>query len=147
MKTLICVGTLTLFCLSLHAQAQQSQVFDGYVVHYNALNSDLISPQVAKEYGIRRSASRAMLNVTVINKEERSEGTAVRAAITATAKNLTGQIREIEFREINESDEAIYYIGELSVRNLETFDFTLNVLPEGAAETLTVKFRQQFYTE
>lgn len=147
MKPLIRAGALALLCLSLHAQAQQSQVFDDYVVHYNALNSDLISPQVAKEYGIRRSASRAMLNVTVIQKDEQSDGTAVRAAITATAKNLTGQIREIRFREINESDEAIYYIGELSVRNLETFDFTLNVLPEGAAESLTVRFRQQFYTE
>jgi hypothetical protein len=147
MKPLIRAGALGLLFISLHAQAQQSQNFDDYVVHYNALNSDLISPQVAKEYGIRRSASRAMLNVTVIKKEAQSEGTAVPAAITATAKNLTGQIRDIRFREINESDEAIYYIGELSVRNLETFDFTLNVLPEGAAETLTVKFRQQFYTE
>ena len=51
-------------------------------------------------------------------------------------------------REINETGgEAIYYIGELPVHNLETYQFKLEVTPEGESEQLLVEFRQQFYTE
>ena len=37
------------------ALAQQSQDFGNYVVHYNALNTNLIPPQVAQGYAIKRS--------------------------------------------------------------------------------------------
>jgi len=52
------------------ALAQQSQDFGEYVVHYNALNTNLITPQVAQAYGIRRSSSRALLNITVLKKDD-----------------------------------------------------------------------------
>ena len=42
---------------------------------------------------------------------------------------------------------VVVHIGELRVRNLETFDFTVSVTPEGATEAMDVAFRQQFYTE
>ena len=128
-------------------QAQQSQDFGEYVVHYNALNTNLITPQVAQGYDIRRSSSRALLNVTVLKKVMNNPGTPARAEVTASARNLTGQTREIEIREIADSEGAVYYIGELSVRNMETFDFTVNVNPEDSSQPLVVKFRQQFYTE
>ena len=50
-------------------------------------------------------------------------------------------------REINESDDAIYYLGELSVRNMEAFDFTIEILAEGQEKPFNLRFRQQFYTE
>jgi len=77
----------------------------------------------------------------------KKSGDAARAKVTATGRNLTGQTRKVEMREINEGDGAVYYIGELSVRNMETFDFTVLVTPEGNDKPYTVKFRQQFYTE
>ncbi|MBT8061480.1 MAG: DUF4426 domain-containing protein [Xanthomonadales bacterium] len=147
MKNLVRIGTLGLLWLSCTLQAQQAQEFNGYVVHYNAMNTDMLSPQVAQQYGIRRSSSRAMLNITVLRKSDEGPDTAVRADISATAKNLTGQIRDIEFREINEGEDAIYYIGEITVRNLETFDFMVSVTPDAASEAMPIKFRQQFYTE
>lgn len=88
-----------------------------------------------------------MLNITVLRKSDEGPDTAVRADVSATAKNLTGQIRDIEFREINEGADAIYYIGEITVRNLETFDFMVSVTPETTNEPMPIKFRQQFYTE
>ena len=52
------------------------------------------------------------------------------------------------YAEINEANgEAIYYIGELPVHNLETYQFKLEITPEGESEELLVDFRQQFYTE
>ena len=142
-KTLILLAALT----SLPAIAQQAQEFGDYIVHYNALNSSLITPEVAKAYGIRRSDSRALINISVLKNAEGKTATAVKAKVTASGRNLTGQTRNVDMREIDDGDGAIYYIGELSVRNMETFDFTVVVLVEGQNRPFNVKFRQQFYTE
>jgi hypothetical protein len=142
-KTLVLLTALT----SLPAFSQQAQEFGDYIVHYNALSSSLITPEVAKAYGIRRSDSRALMNISVLKNTEGQTAKAVKAKVTASGRNLTGQTRNVEMREIDDGDGAIYYIGELSVRNMETFDFTIVVLVEGQSEPFNVKFRQQFYTE
>lgn len=147
MKRLALLAALLALLTGRWALAQQSQDFGDYVVHYNALNTNLVTPQVAQAYGIRRSTSRALLNITVLKKVMSNPGTPVKASVTASARNLTGQTRAIEIREITDSEGAVYYIGEWSVRNLETFDFTIDVKPEGGDQELVVKFRQQFYTE
>ena len=147
MKTLLKALALLAVMLSATANAQQAQRFEDYTVHYNALNSSLISPDVAKVYDIRRSDSRALINISVLKNTENQFPMAVKAKVTASGRNLTGQTRKIEMREINERDNAIYYIGELSVSNMETFDFTVLVTPEGQNKPFNVKFRQQFYTE
>jgi len=138
---------MTLLGVSSSADAQQSQDFGDYVVHYNALNTNFIPPQVAQGYGIKRSSSRAILNLTVLKKVMDNPGTPVSAKVSASGTNLTGQLREIEIRELKDTEGAIYYIGEFPIHNLETYNFTVNVQPEGEAEPLLVKFRQQFYTE
>ncbi len=129
------------------SEAQQAQDFGNYVVHYNALNTSLIPPQVAQGYGIQRSSSRALLNVTVLKKVMDTPGTPVKATVTAAGRNLTGQNRDIEIRQITDPEGAIYYIGELPVHNMETYNFTIQVGIPGENEPLVVKFRQQFYTE
>lgn len=144
LSILILIGSLA---FSVDGAAQQSQDFGDYVVHYNALNTSLIPPQVAQGYGIARSSSRALLNVTVLKKVMDTPGTPVRATVTATGTNLTGQLREIEIREIRDPEGAIYYIGEFPVHNLETYRFEVAVAVEGENEPLMVVFRQQFYTE
>jgi hypothetical protein len=131
----------------LSSEAQQSQDFGEYVVHYNALNTNLIPPQVAQGYGIKRSSSRALLNVAVLKKVMDTPGTPVAAAVTATGTNLTGQRRDIEIRKIEDPEGAVYFIGEFPVHNLETYQFSISVAVEGEEEPLIVKFKQQFYTE
>jgi len=127
--------------------AQQSQDFGNYVVHYNALNTNLIPPQVAQGYGIARSSSRALLNVTVLKKVMDTPGTPVSASIKASATNLTGQLRELQIRQIDDSEGAIYYIAEFPVHNLETYRFEITVSIAGEEDPLLVRFTQQFYTE
>ncbi len=144
LTALLLLGALS---FSIAGEAQQSQDFGEYVVHYNALNTNLIPPQVAQGYGIQRSSSRALLNVTVLKKVMGSPGTPVAATVTATATNLTGQTREIEIRRANDPEGAIYYLGEFPVHNLETYRFNIKVTIEGQSDPLVVKFEQQFYTE
>lgn len=141
---LLLLGTLF---VSLDGEAQQSQDFGHYVVHYNALNTNLIPPQVAKGYGIQRSSNRALLNVTVLKKVMDTPGTPVAARISASGTNLTGQVREIDLQKVEEAEGAIYYLGVFPVHNLETYRFNVEVSIDGEEEPLVVKFKQQFYTE
>lgn len=146
MRKAIIVTLLSLFFASPALFAQQAQDFGDYVVHYNAINANQIPPDVAKAYNIQRSSSRAVLNITVLKKALNNPAAPVHAKVTAAAKNLTGQRRDIDIREI-EDQGAIYYLGQFRVRDMEHFDFDVSVTPEGAEEPLQVKFRQQFYTE
>jgi hypothetical protein len=115
-----------------------------WVVHFNAQPTDMLPAEVAKAYGIERSGNRAMLNVAVLRKEEGTTGTPVTANVTVKASNLTGQLKNMALREITEGP-AIYYIGEVPVANQETLVFEIVVRPEGAADSYTIRFRQQFY--
>ena len=146
-RILSALAALSLFLVTQGLQAQQSQDFGEYVVHYNALNTNLIPPQVAQAYGIQRSPSRALLNITVLKKVMDNPGTPVKAEIMTTATNLTGQRRQIEMREILEPEGAVYYIAEFPVHNMETWRFEIDVRIAGEHEPLMVKFKQQFYTE
>ncbi len=132
--------------LSSNAMAQRSQDFGNYVVHFNALNTNLIPPAAAQQYGIQRSSTRALLNITILSKVMNTPGTPVHAKVTATGRNLSGQLRDIQIKEVDDQG-AIYYLGQLRVRNEETFDFTVNITPDGEQEPLVVRFRQQFFTE
>ena len=89
-----------------------------HVVHFSAQSTDQLPPEVARAYNIVRSKNRAMLNVSVL---EEATNNAVAAAVTVKTVNLTGQLKSVTMREINEQD-AIYYIGEVPVANRETPD-------------------------
>ena len=138
---------ITTLLVSGNSEAQQSQDFGDYVVHYNALTTNFITPEVAKAYAIKRSSSRVLINITLLKKVMNNPGTPVKAKVKASGTNLTGQLREIAIREIKDTEGAIYYIGEFQVHNLETYKFAVEVLPAGEEEPLMVKFQQQFYTE
>lgn len=138
-----------LLVLPASAPAQQAEDIGNHRVHYNALNTSALPPEVASAYGIQRSGSRAMLNIAVLRKAESADSmdTPSRAQVSARAVNLTGQSRDIELQEI-EDDDAIYYIGTFRIHNEETLTFTITVQPEGSEQApQTFTFQQQFYTE
>lgn len=142
------VLVLGMLAVSTNTPAQQSLDLGEYVVHYNALNTNLLPPQMTQIYGIQRSPNRAMLIITALKKEENNPlGTPVHAEVTASALNLSGQRRNIEMREISDLSGAVYYIGVLTVYNLESFKFTVNVKIEGLEELAVVQFSRQFFTE
>ena len=87
-----------------------------------------------------------MLTVSVIKKDAAGVDKPVRANITASASNLTGQFRQFKVREVDEAN-SIYYLSEFHVAHEEMLDFVLQVLPEGSTKPLIVEFRQKFYTQ
>lgn len=136
----------TLLTLSWATHAENSQDFGDYVVHFIALSTTDLSPSVTREYDIKRSKNRGMINIAVLQKVLGTTGAPVSAEISASATNLTGQKRDIALREIREGT-AIYYIGEFPITHEETLRFKVLVKPEGEGEAQQVKFKQQFFTE
>lgn len=127
------------------AEATSSDIGD-YVVHFSAQTTDQLTPDVARAYNIVRSKSRAMLNVSVVRK---SDGQSVPATVTVKTTNLTGQLKNVTMRKIEEPGDtvAVYYIGETPVANRETLLFDISVKPEGQNTMSEVRFKRQFYTD
>ncbi len=114
-----------------------------HVVHFSAQSTDQLPPEVARAYNIVRSKNRAMLNVSVLQESDRS---AVVANVSVKTVNLTGQLKSVTMRQINEGD-AIYYIGEVAIANRETLVFDISVTPEGSDRVSDVRFKRQFFTD
>jgi hypothetical protein len=123
-----------------------SKDFGEYVVYFNALNTDQLTPEIAREYEIVRSKSRAMLSVSIHRKGENGQTTAVTGAVAASGVNLTGQLKTMTLREIREA-EAIYYIGELAITDGEVLIYTIDVTPSNDPSRFTVRFKKQFFVE
>lgn len=121
-----------------------SRDFGGYVLHFNAIRTDSLTPEIATNYGIVRSANRALLNISMVKKAEGSPGLPVPGKVTAQAVNLNGQFKDLTLREIREG-EAIYYVGDVAVTNDETLVFTVDAMPENTSTPLSVKFQRQFF--
>ena len=75
--------------------------FGNYEVHFNALRTDTLTPDIARSYGIQRSKNRVMLNVTLLHKEaDQSPRKPMNAAVQVDAYNLNGQLKNLEMRRI-----------------------------------------------
>jgi hypothetical protein len=114
-----------------------------HIVHFSAQSTDQLPPEVARAYNIVRSKNRAMLNVSVLRESDHKP---VMADVTVKTVNLTGQLKNVTMRQIEEQD-AIYYIGEIPVANRETLIFDISVRPEGTDTASDVRFKRQFFTD
>ena len=124
------------------AGASSADIGD-HVVHFSAQSTDQLPPEVARAYNIVRSKNRAMLNVSILRE---ADGKPVAAEISVKTVNLTGQLKNVTMRQINEQD-AVYYIGETPVANRETLVFDITVMSDGADTASEVRFKRQFYTD
>ena len=114
-----------------------------FVVHFSAQSTDQLQPEVARAYNIVRSKNRAMLNVSILRE---ADNVPVPGDVQVKTVNLTGQLKNVTMRRIDEQD-AIYYIGETPVANRETLIFDITVQPEGVDTPSEVRFKRQFYTD
>ncbi|MBB6094774.1 hypothetical protein HNQ60_003661 [Povalibacter uvarum] len=118
--------------------------FGNYEVHFNALRTDTLTPDIARSYGIQRAANRILLNVTLLHKDaDQAPRKPVNATVQVDAYNLNGQLKNLEMRRIAEG-EAIYYIGETSIAGSEILVFDIKVTPEGESQPLEVKLKREF---
>jgi hypothetical protein len=114
----------SLLWLVLPAQAQQSEMFGPYELHYSVVNTTFIEPKVAATYGITRGEKRAILNLAV--REHLPDG-----GDEARSMLLKGRTWDLiqDFKFINE----------------EWRFFEVTFRPEGADRSYTFKLKHQLY--
>lgn len=122
------------------------ETFNDYVVHYTAQMTTELTAEVARALGISRGESLAMLNITVLLRDDAEEREPVTADIEVEATNLAGQLQGIAIREVRDG-EAIYYIGEFTVAHEEILTFDVHVRPHGVEVEHEFSFQQQFFTD
>ncbi|GGA86014.1 hypothetical protein GCM10011521_25630 [Arenimonas soli] len=132
-----------LFTLSLPAAANSKRVGD-LRVYFNALPTTELTPEVARQYGITRSANRALLNVSV-RRGEPGADVAVPAKVLAVATNLAGQRNGVSLREVRDG-EALYYLGNVPINGQDTLTFEIEVIVQGQAP-IKASFRQEFFPQ
>jgi len=128
---------------ALEPATSSSRDFGNYVLHFNALRTDALTPEIAKSYNIARSANRALLNISIVKKVEGTPGVPVGGTVNAQAVNLNGQFKDLTLREIREGN-AIYYIGDVPVANDETLVFTVEATPVNESSRYSVRFQREF---
>ena len=119
---------------------------NGYTLHYNALNTDFLTPEVARQYGLTRSKHRGMLNIAVLRDQAGTTGQPVTAKLRVEAADLMQKPKNIELREIREGD-AIYYIGEFPIIHREVVNFRVQATPQGESRAINARFSQEFYVD
>lgn len=125
-------------------QAENTLQRGNLVLHYNAVASTSLTPEVARRYAITRAPHRALLNISLQDLQADGRWRSIVARVSVEATNLDGQRQQLTVREIREGD-AIYYLAEPRVADPDTLSFALSVLPEGATEAMTVRFQQEFF--
>ncbi|MBU1225277.1 MAG: DUF4426 domain-containing protein [Gammaproteobacteria bacterium] len=137
---------LTALCLcsvAAVAHAEIAQKFGPLEIHYNALTTDELLPDVARSYKIERSKTRGLVTMSVLMRNKLGALTPVPAKISVYVTNLNQQLANITMREINEGT-AIYYLGEFRVAPPDTLKFTAAVEVAGEPKREMV-FTQKFY--
>ncbi|MDH5272256.1 MAG: DUF4426 domain-containing protein [Gammaproteobacteria bacterium] len=118
--------------------------FDDLEVHYNAVRTDQLTPEVARAYGIERSPSRVLLNVAMLTKTPGGAAKPVDGAVSASAHNLNGQLKSLTMRRVQEGP-AVYFIGEVGISGDEILVFDIDVEPVTGGGRRSVQFKREFF--
>ena len=119
--------------------AEQMQRFGQYELHYIVIPTTMLKPEIAAEYDISRGKDRALVNVSVLNREKK----AVDATITGDSQNLLGQLQDLDFKQVTEGD-AIYYLAEIRFADQEVHRIQIEATAPDGKSTL-LKFNQKLY--
>lgn len=123
--------------------AENMQKMNNLNVHYIALSSTFLTPEIAKAYGIERSRYKGLVNISILDNTVKGMP-AKSVVINGKARNDLGQIKSLDFTEVKEGN-AIYYLAQVSYSNEETIHFDININDKGEKHQL--EFSQKFYVD
>jgi hypothetical protein len=142
MKTWLAMLMLT---LSFGAHAEQFVDAGRYRVHYAAVNTTSLTPEVARQFGVDRTRNEILL---VLNAQHEVDGRhlPIAATATGTATTLLGHVQKLALRPVREAD-VHYVVASFQTLDGEFMTISAQVVPEGADTPIAVTFRQQFYRD
>lgn len=127
--------------LSYQVNAEQKQALGSWDVHYIALNTTFLTPQVAKQYSIVRSKFNGLINISVLDRKDKSAQSVV---LTGKAKNLLGVVKSLNFKQVTEG-KAIYYLAVLPFSDQEQYRISIDI--NDGLDQRTLKFQHKFYVD
>lgn len=144
MKTLITFSLAVSLLLPIVSAAEQAIKQGDIEIHYNAMPTDELQPEVAKNYNIVRSRNRGLLTISVLRKNKLGVSAPVPAMLNASAVNLNAQFTQIGMREIRDGG-AVYYLGEFRIAPPDTLKFSISVKPSGETRQYPAAFSRTFF--
>ena len=133
---------LALLLPAVSAAQGQHNLFGEYEIHHGTMRTSNLTPDVARQYDIRRSDHRGLVTVAVRRTND-SGGEPVRAKVNATAVNLSAQRRDLNMREVDEG-QAIYYVDDFRIDPPETVRIEVTVTPDGSDESHELEIKRTF---
>lgn len=127
-----------------HGQSTAEQDFGDYVIHYSAIYTNQLLPDMARRYAIERAADRGLINVAVEEKGKPSR--MVRADVNARVSDLFGHEQRIRFRE-TEEDGQVDYLGTFRLNGSGSYRFTVHVVAPGATQPYVVSFNRDYVVD
>lgn len=117
--------------------------FGDLEVHYNAVRTDQLPVEMARAYGLERSANRVLLNVAMRRKTPGGAAVPVDGSVTVHAHNLNAQLKDLPMRRVQEGS-AITFIGEVGISGEEILVFNITVEPAAGGGRHQVQFKREF---
>jgi Domain of unknown function (DUF4426) len=143
MKQLLRLAVLIALVTPLAAAAEQTVRFGDVEIHYGAMLTADLQPEVARTYGIERSKSRGIATLAVLQKDATGMARPIKASVEVSAVNAVGRVAPVAMREIQENT-AVYYVGTFRVGDEETLTFKVQIIPDGA-KVQNFQFNKTFF--
>lgn len=122
------------------APAPAHQDFGDLRVHFNAMPTLAMSEAVARQYGVKRDADKALLTVALRNVVG-SEELAAEGEVQAVAVDLQGMRQSIAFTPVRTGDYTDY-IGTFRIAERDSYRFEIVV--KSGERGGKVKFQRNF---
>ncbi|ODC04702.1 hypothetical protein BFW38_15365 [Terasakiispira papahanaumokuakeensis] len=143
---LAAIGLWLISVWAMPAYAERYETYGDYQIHYNAVTTSFLQPEVAQAYNIVRSRYQALVNIAVLKVNADGSTTPVNAVVTGEAGNLAEQSRTLSFRTIREQ-EAIYSIATFRFTEDEPTRFRLQVRADPNQPPYELTFIDRFYAD
>lgn len=119
-------------------------------IHASAVQTSMLDPGIARQYGIARNAKTVLLLVA-IRQGAVAEAFALPATVTASVTDLRGSRQQIEMHTLHSGNadvgtDLIDYVGTVETSLPDTLRFDILVQPEGIKAT-TLQFDRDFYPQ
>ncbi len=124
---------------------EQSKKFGDYTVYYNAFNSAVLSPEVARQYGITRAGNLGVVNIA-IRKGEGKTSAPASSIVNGEVANLLSQTNPLQFKKVEETG-AIYYLATFRFDNQDTLTFKINFTPDDSKRNFKFSFQNRFFID
>ena len=113
-------------------------------VYANAMVSSQLNAEIARQYGISRSASRVLLHV-VVRKGIPGKDKTLPASITAIAIRKNGARTDITMQ-LTKDNSDVYYLGELNINGNESINFEIITVIK-KQKPMRITFFQEFFSQ